>query len=99
MEVVHCGDEFCEDALHDVAGEGVAVVACYVEEVTTRTVRQYNKCLGIIVVEGLQVHEGRMRDRSEHLHFSLEAELHAFFVGAARRTVLDDFDGHKFAGI
>jgi hypothetical protein len=58
--------------MDDIDSQLVAMVTGYIKQITTGTVRQDNQSLGVIVIEGLEMHERRMGYGSEHLDLSLE---------------------------
>jgi len=99
MQISHGADHFGEYTMDDADGQLVAMVTGYIKQITTWTVREDNESLGVIVIEGLEMHKRRMRDGSEHLDLSLEAEFYALFIGAPSRAVLDDFDRSQLPGV
>ena len=72
MKIPYSADHFSKHSLNNVYAQDVAVVTGYIKQITTRAVRQNQKRLGLIVVKSSQMNERRVRDRAEHLHFSLE---------------------------
>ena len=73
MQIPYSADHLGEHTLNDVYAQDVVVVAGYIKQITARAVCQDEQSLGLIVIKGAQMNERRMRDRAEHLHFSLEA--------------------------
>ena len=95
MQITHGADHLGEYTMDDTDSQLVAMVTGYIKQVTTGTVREDNQGLGVIVIESLQMNERRMRDGSEHLDFSLEAQFYALLVGATGGAMLNDFDGDQ----
>ena len=73
MQIAYGADHLSKHSLDNIYAQDVAVIPGYIKQVTTRTICQDQESLGLIVIEGSQMDERGMRDRAEHLHFSLEA--------------------------
>lgn len=99
VEVADGGDELGEHALDHGRGEDFALGAGELEEVAARAVGEDEQGAGFLVFAGFEVDEGRVGDALQHLHFSPQAGVDAFFVGASCGAVLDDFHGDHAGGI